>query len=666
MVSVKVMERFYGFIYIVLVVFVFSGCDPEPASVDGQYKRRCFNRLDEAVDLCKSSPVDAMDSCYRAIFLIDTVQGIDKNIWRGYAHAKGLFHHSFFKESLKVMNELIRDTSDPSLLLEHARLLQLRGSMEAIENEQTAAAKDYYKSINIYRQLGLEKDVAICYADVANIHNKVQNFKLAIENGHHALAVRPVDHADTMRCLNVYNTMALSFIPLHLQDSALYYFRLAEDLAIREKAEFWIGLINGNMAVILMKQGHLKEALAKLTIDMRVSLKYNENVSAATALMSKGEIYATQGKISMAQQCFDSAYSLLQTKIGDKVVLGLYYKKMAQFSRDQQKYKDADEYFQKFIHLRDSLDRVNVGQNVEQIQNKSYMEKQLADINLLRMENGYRTKQVRLWQLSIGAIACALVLIVVLYRNKRIHNKQLKRLNNQLEEIVKDRTAELMKTNEELDTYLYRASHDVRRPILSVIGLAQIAEFAVSADERTDIQRKIISTAQEMDKMLNKLKMTYELRATVEPETFDLFQYIEDLSRNVGKSYPHTKFTLTKSGDVTFASDMRFITMVFLNLLENACIFCRVNAPVNIEVTGELDYLYVRVTDQGIGIQEEYLDRIFEAYTRFSERSVGSGIGLYIVSRALAKIGGRVQVESVLHEGSTFTVKLPRWKYSDL
>jgi len=160
--------------------------------------------------------------------------------------------------------------------------------------------------------------------------------------------------------------------------------------------------------------------------------------------------------------------------------------------------------------------------------------------------------------------------------------------------------------------------------------------------------------------------MTYELRATVEPETFDLFQYIEDLSRNVGKSYPHTKFTLTKSGDVTFASDMRFITMVFLNLLENACIFCRVNAPVNIEVTGELDYLYVRVTDQGIGIQEEYLDRIFEAYTRFSERSVGSGIGLYIVSRALAKIGGRVQVESVLHEGSTFTVKLPRWKYSDL
>ncbi|HEY9049261.1 MAG TPA: ATP-binding protein [Ohtaekwangia sp.] len=654
------MNNFYKGLCVVLVGMALLGCQTKQAAVDGTYKRYCLSRLDDAVDQCKTCAVGSMDSCYKSIFSIDTVRDINKDIWRGYAHAKGLFHHGFFKESRQMMNELVRDTGDPSLLLEHARLLQLRGDMEVIENQQTAAARDYYKSINIYVQLACPKDVAICYAAVANIQYNGANYKLAIENGHRSLAQSAVTRDDSMRYINVYNTMALSFVRLHNIDSGMYYFKTAENIAVHTEAEFWIGLVNGNMSTIMIQQGRLKEALENLTVDMRVSKKYKEYGSVAAAMLSKGDIYTKLGNIKAARLYYDSAYQMSETIANEKELLAVYFKKMAQFNRSQKKYKNADLYFQRYISLRDSLKGVNVGKNLEQIQNKSYMEKQLADINLLKMQNSYKTKELQLWQLCIGTIACALVLLVVLYRNKRVHNNQLKSLNSELEQKVKDRTLELTRTNEELDTYLYRASHDVRRPILSIIGLAQISAFAASADEQADIQQKIISTAQEMDKMLNKLKMTYELRAPIDTETFDLYLYITELAHTIGSFYPQASFTISKQGEAMLASDIRFITMVFLNILENACVFSHQHPQVHIDIRGEETTLQVSVTDKGIGIQKEYQSRIFEAYTRFSERSVGSGIGLYIVSRALTKVGGRISVQSTANEGSSFIVQLPR------
>jgi signal transduction histidine kinase/predicted negative regulator of RcsB-dependent stress response len=657
------MKSPFVIIYIVLAVLLFSGCEPEPSVIDGKYKSHCFNLLDKAVDECKASHVSKMDSCYQSIFSIDTIKGINTDIWRGYAKAKGLFHHNFFKESEKMISELIRASGDPSLLLEQAKLLQLRGMMEETNNQQSIAAKDFYRSINIYLQLGLQRDASICYASIANIHHKAANYKIAIENAHRALALPSLTRSDSMRTINVYNTIAISFIEMHNTDSALHYFTIAENIASRVHAEFWVGLINGNVAKILVKEGRLLEALDRLSTDVRISRKYNEVGSVTTALISKGDIYTTLGNFKTAKQYYDSAHYLLTNKVNDKIILTVYYRHMAQFSRHVEQFKNADTYFQQYVHLRDSLQGINVGKNLEDIQNMSYMEKQLADINLLKIENGYKTKQVLLWQLCIGTIAFALVLVVIFYRSKRLHNRQLTLLNSELEEKVKDRTTELMKTNEELDTYLYRASHDVRRPILSIIGLAQIAAFAQSPEEQLDIQQKIISTGQEMDKMLNKLKMTYDLRANMESAVLDLYQYIEGLSKSIGKFYPQAKFMITKSGDMSLTSDLRFITMVLSNLIENACIFHHQVAEVKVEVTGEPNYIYVRIADNGIGIQEEYRERIFDAYTRFSERSVGSGIGLYIVARALAKIGGDIEVESILYKGSTFTVKLPRRKY---
>jgi signal transduction histidine kinase len=657
------MKSLISKVYILTISIIFISCFSKQVPVDSDYKKDCFNQLDIAVDNCKNCSVDSIDYCINKYLDLDTIKDIDAKIWRDYAHAKGLYDHWSFDKSKEFVNQLIGATEDPSLLLERAKVLQLRGQISNINNELLAAAEDYYKSADIYQQLGLIKEVSACYLDITNIQFKAGNYQLAIENGRQTgaftKATKNRTHADSVRLINAYNTVGLAFQERNQLDSAIKYFEFSDILAKDVKEEFWMGLINGNISKILQKQGRLHEALEKVTIDLKISFKYKEIESAATSLLSAGNIYSSLNKPLKARLYYDSAYNLIQ-KLNSKIIWSVYYKTMAKYSRTHRKFKEADEYFQRYITLRDSLHSINAEKSLEKIHNQNYIDRQLADINLLKIENSYKTKQVRLWQLCIGAIASVLILLFILYRNNKRHNEKLVGLNADLKAKVKFHTAELMKTNKELDTYLYRASHDVRRPILTIIGLVKISEFTNCPNEQSDIRQKITSTAQLMDKMLDKLKMTYGLRASVELQSFNFSQYLSDLVETMGKFYPSTQFQLQKSDNIWLSSDIRFVDMVFLNIVENACIFSNAHSSIHISFEEDEKFISVHIEDNGIGISEEYRYEIFEAYTRLSEKSVGSGIGLYIVSKALSKIGGSISFNSKVDEGSIFKIKLPR------
>ncbi|HEY8933609.1 MAG TPA: HAMP domain-containing sensor histidine kinase, partial [Cyclobacteriaceae bacterium] len=472
-------------------------------------------------------------------------------------------------------------------------------------------------------------------------------------------AIKNRTHADSLRLINVYNTIGLAFQEKNKLDSAMKYFGFSNNLAKDAKEEFWMGLVNGNMAKILERQGKLQEALEKVSIDLKISSKYKEIESTAISLLSVGTIYLSLNKPLKTHLYYDSAYNLIQ-KVDSKLLWAVYYRTMANYSRTQKKFKEADGYFQHYIVLRDSIHSVSAENNLEKIHNQNYIDRQLADINLLKIENGYKTKEVRLWQVSIVAVACVLILLFILYGSNRRHNEQLIGLNSDLEAKVKYHTAELIKTNKELDTYLYRASHDVRRPILTIIGLVRIAELTTSSCEQSDIRQKITSTAQHMDKMLDKLKMTYELRMPVELQTFSLSQHLLNLIETTRKVYPHTKFQMEQTDNIWLSSDIRFVNMVFVNIIENACIFNNDIPSIHITFEEDEKFVYVNIADNGIGIPEKYRNEIFEAYIRLSEKSIGSGIGLYIVSKALAKIGGNVRLSSDVDDQTVFRVKLPR------
>lgn len=635
--------------------------DAEFQLVSGKAER--FYMYANALDQCKKLPLDSLLKCTAEIVDIDTLSGINTVIWHMYGRAKGLVHNRKEMEAIEVINQALIETEKNDLLFEKAEFLQLRSFIYSNSFKNAEAAEDLFKAADLYMKLGLRKEAAASYLGMENLQFSSGNYQLAIENGLFAIQLindnLVLDREDSVRIKNAYNTMGLAYYRLNDYDNALKYYDSSLYYAVLLKDEFWQGLVTGNLAVILFRQGKTEEALDKFETDIRTSLKYKDLSSASNAYLSVGEVFIETGKYRLAKNYLDSAYRLLN-QVDFPTIRERYYKNMSEWHQLIDDHSKALSYYKKHITLRDSIQEILTKSQLEKIQNERTFEEQLADINLLKAENDLRAKELRFSRASIIALILIFLLLSGLLYTIKKNNNALNELNLKLEDKVRARTAKLKKINSELDTYLYRASHDVRRPILTIIGLSQVADLTPYNQERFAIHQTIKKTAYEMDNMLKKLQMAYQLEKEEEQFTLNLKLHLEDLILDFTKLYPSAKFSVVEDKETIIKTKRRFLDIALTNVLENACIFSSEENPaVSVEIGRTESFITISIRDNGIGVEPYFIDSIFDAYTRYSNKSQGSGIGLYLARKAMKKIGGKISVTSKKKSGSDFVIKVP-------
>ncbi len=223
----------------------------------------------------------------------------------------------------------------------------------------------------------------------------------------------------------------------------------------------------------------------------------------------------------------------------------------------------------------------------------------------------------------------------------------------------------LTKTNDELDRFVYSTSHDLRAPLTSILGLINIATLTDDPDahrrymgmmkDRINILDKFIKDITDYSRN-NRLAVDIQkvqLSALVR-EIWEMLQYTPEAQ--------YVKFQMEVPDNVFIESDVSRLRTVLLNLISNAL---RYHDQAKEEKYIRLCYLvngkgfHIKVEDNGQGIDPAYHHRIFDMFFRASEKSAGSGLGLYIVKETIAKLSGSIQLESSPGVGTTFTVKLP-------
>ncbi|HSI84997.1 MAG TPA: ATP-binding protein [Candidatus Methylacidiphilales bacterium] len=247
--------------------------------------------------------------------------------------------------------------------------------------------------------------------------------------------------------------------------------------------------------------------------------------------------------------------------------------------------------------------------------------------------------------------------------------ENLRILNSKLEERVADRTAELRAANKELETFSYSIAHDLRAPFRQIHGYAEILEedFAdkLPAEARTYLSR-IGAKSKEMEAMVDDLLRLF----VVAKEPFDvaetnlrsLAQEVMANLRSEGSNAARSiQFTLTENLPATIRGNAGLMRQVLENLLSNAVKYTRPRKTAEIELgceDGEAQdkqtTFYVR--DNGVGFAMEQADRLFGVFQRLHrmEEFEGTGIGLALVSRIIAKHGGRVWARGEVGGGATF------------
>lgn len=250
------------------------------------------------------------------------------------------------------------------------------------------------------------------------------------------------------------------------------------------------------------------------------------------------------------------------------------------------------------------------------------------------------------------------------------NNAAINNLNENLEKVIEQRTQKLHLSNtklsllnEELDTFLYHSAHDLRRPLTNILGLIELAKMHEHSTEIAEIFGYINQTVLGMDSMLRKLisisGMVWD-KAAVEKISFNeiLKEVKIYLARLIDEK--NIRWEEEVEADLDFFSKKEAIWAIFLNLIENALIFSRPEgAYVRIIVKKDGKNLYISVEDNGVGIQENYHQKVFQMFFRGSILSQGNGLGLYIVRKAVEQLQGYVFLESEPEKGSRFSIKIP-------
>jgi two-component system phosphate regulon sensor histidine kinase PhoR len=231
---------------------------------------------------------------------------------------------------------------------------------------------------------------------------------------------------------------------------------------------------------------------------------------------------------------------------------------------------------------------------------------------------------------------------------------------------TEDRERQLLR-----EQFVQSASHELKTPITSIKGYAETLDSKLKLNPKSNEKKFLDAILRNTDRMIRivddmlTISKLETANMVFQPELFSLKELVKNIEFTIlgVLKLKGQKFIVEIPNDLIIFADLVQMEHVLLNLIQNASIYSPENCKIGVKAIKEEKYIKISVWDQGIGIEEKELDRIFERFYRVdanrSRSEGGTGLGLSIVKHIIKLHSGWVSVSSIRGEGSTFTVNLP-------
>lgn len=227
---------------------------------------------------------------------------------------------------------------------------------------------------------------------------------------------------------------------------------------------------------------------------------------------------------------------------------------------------------------------------------------------------------------------------------------------------LRNKISELEKTNDELNRFIYSISHELRAPLVSVIGIVNLVKMEGLFNSSGEYWNLIEICSNKLDFYIQKTLQYYKNNKNVaEHSPVEFTGLVQDLISLYSYSDKETEFNVNINQPVPFYNDAFRIEVILGNLINNAIKYQKSTEPnkyVNIDIDVDGQRAEIMISDNGIGILNDHLEKIFNQFFK-SKNHHGSGLGLFIVKEALNKINGKIEVTSDLAVGTTFKIIIP-------
>lgn len=246
-----------------------------------------------------------------------------------------------------------------------------------------------------------------------------------------------------------------------------------------------------------------------------------------------------------------------------------------------------------------------------------------------------------------------------------LKQKESEREKIEAAEALAKQNEALIKINKELDSFVYSISHNLRAPLMSVLGLLDLAkneEDTVTIHQYHDMMKSSVCKLDETLKEI--LEYSRNARQGLMVNQIDFQKTINDNFERMQfmPGYERIRKEIFIEGDSKFYTDPYRLSLILNNLISNAIKYSdpKKESPfINIAIRHEPDRIFLTFQDNGIGIENTYIKKVFNMFFRATETNEGAGLGLYIVKEAVEKLGGRIELESQLGTGTVFRIELP-------
>jgi len=251
--------------------------------------------------------------------------------------------------------------------------------------------------------------------------------------------------------------------------------------------------------------------------------------------------------------------------------------------------------------------------------------------------------------------------------DREVARLDIQRLNEELEQRVFDRTAQLLVANNELEAFSYSVSHDLRAPLRHINGfsLALLEDYIDVLDETgKNYLREVRAASLEMSLLIEDiLQLARVARSAMTRERVDLSGMVHTIVNSLKAESPDRNVIVKIEDELTARGDKRLIEVMLNNLLGNAWKFTSKTEAPEISFGRQVDSNQTRyfVRDNGAGFDMKYVDKLFGAFQRLHNKSEfeGTGIGLATVQRIVRRHGGNIWAEAGVNDGATFYFTLP-------
>lgn len=528
-------------------------------------------------------------------------------------------------------------------------------------------------------------EASISLNNIGIVYFKLKNYPTALEFYNRSLALKKQvnDHYDLDRLLI---NAGLCYNQIGDFEKAQQYI----EMAFKECGD------NCNPSIKVEGRFGLGVAYFKLENFIESQKHFNESYSIAHKLGNKrfeAENLVYLARVHIQNQALDSAIhtlkkcELIAAENAYNELLMDSYREFAKLYNKNQNFEKASLYQSKYINLKDSIISQDIITKLAKIQTE-YAERE--NIKTIADKNEVIQRQRSLNFAIILIAVLATLLIFVLFRANRTkkkvnnalseakaiiedQNRKLLSSNFSLNRELKEKNIELQKVNEsllrvneELDNFIYKTSHDIRGPLASLKGMCNVALMDVKDALALGYLNKLDITAEKLNTILTRLLIVNQINnSTLGHERIDFEGIVNDVLLLEKKKGLPPRLRIEKYIDDTieFYSDKEFVRIILENLIDNAIKFYndseRIEPFVHISVIEEDEYIKIKVVDNGIGISQVHPDKIFQMFSRASERSETGGIGLYITKTATEKLGGSVNLKTTPNGYTEFFVTLP-------